>query len=1058
MTTFRLARSPTTSLVGVVRGNTNLQFPIGGGGGGTVPAWLQVPTQVDEQLMYDNVLNWDWIPADKATDFATTAPVLSSDDIHNETEADDLWNHYQAWKRTKDSNPTAAAVHLSWANAWRNYWVTGPGWSDLQTDGANFTWDHLYGWGLCMWGAEQNDAAALSMAGQIAAKVEEIVGTPGNYQPGYGNLANSAMAYNGARRQARKLIFLCHYAAVNPITRWIQLRDRMIDLWVNSKEWEDTVTYTTPSPCAAGGMYYFGRDQTLDGSDMTGTAAYDAGLRMTNSWMTGIMINAFWLAYKATGRSDVRGKIVKMAEFVRHYIWNPSHVNAMVGTYFGHYNGGYYHRRGGTISLPSGGDAHTDPNTAPTDSYDISLVNALVYGYKLTGDVSFLNKAKQVFRQATCYTGATGAGRPKLAQNEVHHYMDTKRKTPETKYFNYNKGEIQYAFAIAENAGVPAVEGAWVIYDLRPTQPGQVVKIAGDAVPTTDTKKYTNNDLTGSAFPTNCAGDVGPTEFGSSLKCNDMWWGGDTRTKFIESYSRGGAVVIAGSGGHGGGQNYGAMLFDFEDARFKRIWTTQGNPGVDNIAGTGPNPIDMRTNTRIHGCKNYLRGNTEYFINSGHDDKACWNPAHWASGGATGQQLSDCPLTPDPRDQFWEVSREWSSGPVQGQTDPLHATPFTEAEFNRGGLQNGMWPRNGYITRGTTRFPDTILPGTLEPTQSGIPGPGHIWDHYYELKPSEGGGPRGSIVTGRHANIGEVGVSTCNWSHRFDLHTGIWHEFSINAPVPASGAPTPPAGGGPTAQPDAIGGAEDKELRRVYLIAKEGGGSRRLNYMNLADRTWRNFDVGTGGGTPERLTEYMVVDPVRRLLILIADETPHLWAVDLQTVGKTGTPEPTPSHALGGWKIIPYDDIPGVQNGSPWISSPAPGFPHGGQVRMPWRYYPPNGKFYRVNPRYPGGGFQAPPPTDLTFQITVLQRLTPPPAIATPRPDFYYTTEASSGRWTLDEVTLDTPLPIPTSGITYAACGFSWFHYVPSLECFAFWPADDGVLKSRRCVYLIKPE
>ncbi len=54
--------------------------------------------------------------------------------------------------------------------------------------------------------------------------------------------------------------------------------------------------------------------------------------------------------------------------------------------FFGHENGNYWHR---------------NVNTAAAATYDISVVNTLVWGYKLTGDVNLLNRARVHFRQGT---------------------------------------------------------------------------------------------------------------------------------------------------------------------------------------------------------------------------------------------------------------------------------------------------------------------------------------------------------------------------------------------------------------------------------------------------------------------------------------------------------------------------------------------------------------------------------------------------------------------------------------------------------------------------------
>ena len=98
-----------------------------GPGPGPGPGGLfDLPTQADETAMYNS---WGWVHTanDRLTTFNPTPTAYTSlidninRKIHNDTEADDLWNHYQMYKRTKDGNPTAAAIYLAWAQTWRDY-------------------------------------------------------------------------------------------------------------------------------------------------------------------------------------------------------------------------------------------------------------------------------------------------------------------------------------------------------------------------------------------------------------------------------------------------------------------------------------------------------------------------------------------------------------------------------------------------------------------------------------------------------------------------------------------------------------------------------------------------------------------------------------------------------------------------------------------------------------------------------------------------------------------------------------------------------------------------
>lgn len=98
------------------------------------------------------------------------------------------------------------------------------------------------------------------------------------------------------------------------------------------------------------------------------------------------------------------------------------------------------------------------------------------------------------------------------------------------------------------------------------------------------------------AIATNRAEDVYPA--GSMTQNSwvgavyNSFGGGD----YVEDYSNGGAYVIAGSGGHDHPENIGALIFDFEDATFKRLdpqggsYTDSGEPVGYSEADTNGTP------------------------------------------------------------------------------------------------------------------------------------------------------------------------------------------------------------------------------------------------------------------------------------------------------------------------------------------------------------------------------------------------------------------------------------------------------------------------------------
>jgi len=385
--------------------------------------FLNVPSQFNEQQTYDNVLSWAWTASDKTPSFGANPGPLSHGNITDDSEGDDLWNHYQAYKRT--GNP----MYLQWAQRWRDYFVNSYYNAWAGGDGQ----EHTYGQGLVLWGVERNDSAALAAAQQIATRIESMMSGVG---------AGAPMSYYGGRMRARWMIVACYYAHANPIARWINLRDLMITRWQQSPDWQDS----TNSNIAAGGHYFCAPEMHRSFPEF---GSYAAGNRVNSAFQYALISEAFWRAYLQTGRADLRDRIVQMARFINHYCNNPAHVNPMSGSWWGHANGGYGHYR-----HPNQG--HTNPNTAPADPvYETAHVNSLVLGYKFTGEAALLAKAKARFRAGTQYAD-DGAGAAKQPDNQVHHYIDA---LTDGTYFSYNKGELQYNYLIFENGGVPSVEG-----------------------------------------------------------------------------------------------------------------------------------------------------------------------------------------------------------------------------------------------------------------------------------------------------------------------------------------------------------------------------------------------------------------------------------------------------------------------------------------------------------------------------------------------------------------------------------------------------------------------
>jgi hypothetical protein len=391
-------------------------------------SFYDIPSQLDEQATYSNALGWSWIASNKAFDFAADPGTLSSSiDVHGDGEADDLWTWYQQYLRT------GSALARTWAQRWRDYFVNVYP-ADVVTDDAAYDYDHIYGWGLVLWGVREGDAAALA----AAEKIGDIAMSESGASPS----PTGGIGYGGGRSWARWTILATYLAQSIGTSKWINYRDALLNRYANSSSWEEAGM----GGIVQGGHYFVSRSTYLDSPKWNNTGTeitYDAGRRLNSTFMYGLHAEAVWRGYLATGRADLRDRLVKMSRFVEYYGHNPSDSIKFTSAYFGHENGAYWRR---------------DSNLAASATYDISVVNTLVWGYKLTGDANLLNRARVHFRQGTRWAeaepGASGRG-PLVGATDVYAFVDT-RKNPEQLYFTHNKGQLQYCYQLFENGGSPA--------------------------------------------------------------------------------------------------------------------------------------------------------------------------------------------------------------------------------------------------------------------------------------------------------------------------------------------------------------------------------------------------------------------------------------------------------------------------------------------------------------------------------------------------------------------------------------------------------------------------
>lgn len=403
-----------------------------------------MPSLADEESTYRKWA-WTWTTSDTPAGLTTdpyierypsrTYSVGGEDQsfIHSDTEGDDLWTYLHMYRRTGNQ------IYYKRAKAWRDYFVNEYRNSDEFEYDRDFLLDHLFGYGLVAWyeyskATGTADAAALAEAEILGAECEQF----------WQDNPSLTMGNYGARQGARHLLLATELARVTGKSRWIALRDDLINRWLNSARWDETR-----------GMYFYGSWNTngaISSGDCQYTEApdcpYQKGDRVTSPFQIGILTNAFEWSYLSLPASDSRRdelkrRMVKMAQFVHDYGLDP-----------------YYQYSGGSFGIVDGKIWHSYSAGCGTSctyvdpAYTISLVNTLVRGYKYTGDRKYYDKAKVFFNRGSKgeYGSTTNRQAP---DNEVAHFVDT-RFASGTDYFflDNNRGELFYTYLIFENGGL----------------------------------------------------------------------------------------------------------------------------------------------------------------------------------------------------------------------------------------------------------------------------------------------------------------------------------------------------------------------------------------------------------------------------------------------------------------------------------------------------------------------------------------------------------------------------------------------------------------------------
>ena len=431
--------------------------PLGERASQTLPWEWDAPSLQDETDFYTDVMGWT-IPGTEPG-FAATftdsyvwyAPTSwGFGNIHNDTEGDDLWAWDQQYKRYGGSFVVSGT---DTTDDWRTELLADFKDNLLSaldaSEDTNY-YDHMYGLGLATIYNDTGDSEILTVFAGLKTRIEST----SNYQL-LDNETPVAMAYWEGRYIGRPALTSAYISEATGDGGWIAIRNSYAFGYETATDWEEG------GNIQAGGMMFASRAQAAGTGGSGGTDYYDAGYRFHSTFQIGIMAEAMWRLYVQTGSAILRARLIKMARYVKYYAHDPSWDYPNVGSRFGHEPDG---SRWWLRTEADGTAANADTNC----SYDMSLVNLMVIGYKLTGETAMWNFAKTLFARGNRYLPGSPYAFRASSQNHVLKYVDT-TPNPDRVYFLWNKGALQYCYQLFENGGLPQTESPGPLETLAAT-------------------------------------------------------------------------------------------------------------------------------------------------------------------------------------------------------------------------------------------------------------------------------------------------------------------------------------------------------------------------------------------------------------------------------------------------------------------------------------------------------------------------------------------------------------------------------------------------------------
>jgi hypothetical protein len=384
----------------------------------------------DERATYQS-WGWHWTTKQEPVAPAPTGTVtVARIDVHGDTEADDLWQNLLMFVRTRRYEYFArarewAAYHTneypyrtdSFSYAWDGAGEANPvarpllaipltvadgafvkavraGRVDVRAWGA----DHFYGWGLLDWFMLTGDLGAVEAALDLGEISRRIHGPRLPHQKWVG----------GGRGLARHLLLSVRLWEITKDAAWKAHADHLVDLILGSPGWQESW-----------GIYAFGTPLTVP-------APFHIGL----------LHHALARYNTRFPQSEVRRRLILMADFARHYARHPVWRHAARSLILDSPSRGQVRY----ASLQEQWSNTVEPIVNP--GHTIAWTDVLVRGFRLTGDRTFLDSAAVHWAIGSKTPFMTPATTRIAGPNEVLRFVNGRVAYP-PHYFILN-GDLPY--------------------------------------------------------------------------------------------------------------------------------------------------------------------------------------------------------------------------------------------------------------------------------------------------------------------------------------------------------------------------------------------------------------------------------------------------------------------------------------------------------------------------------------------------------------------------------------------------------------------------------------